>query len=141
MLHQRSQIVNQGSKIVVCARVGGANTTPLFLGGAFRKAKYEIRRRRKRGRGGNSFPPTPFPSRPARAFSLAREARRQFRSKKVRISSNKRKVKLKIDRSNFKIFGREKRKQEGTRSLSAVALAKVEVPPWAFFIKLKFMLE
>jgi len=29
-------------------------------------------------------------SRPARAFSLAREARRQFRSKKVRISSNKR---------------------------------------------------
>jgi len=27
---------------------------------------------------------------PARAFSLAREARRQFRSKKVRISSNKR---------------------------------------------------
>jgi len=28
----------------------------------------------------------------ARAFSLAREARRQFRSKKVRISSNKRTI-------------------------------------------------
>ena len=37
---------------------------------------HEIRRRRKRGRGGNSFPPTPFPSRPARAvwFSAARSA-------------------------------------------------------------------
>jgi hypothetical protein len=36
-----------------------------FIGGAFRKAKYEIRRRRKnRNRkaraGKNSFPPTPF---------------------------------------------------------------------------------
>jgi len=34
--------------------------------------------------------PLRYASRPARAFSLAREARRQFRSKKVRISSNKR---------------------------------------------------
>jgi len=40
--------------------------------------------------GGQKFiPPTPF-FLPARAFSLARGARRQFRSKKVRISSNKR---------------------------------------------------
>jgi len=42
------------------------------------------------GGAGIPFPPTPFPSRPARAFSLAREARHQFCSKKVRISSNKR---------------------------------------------------
>jgi len=42
------------------------------------------------GETGIHFPPTPFSARPARAFSLAREARHQFRSKKVRISSNKR---------------------------------------------------
>ena len=41
--------------------------------------------------GGQKFlPPQPPSFLPARAFSLAREARRQFRSKKVRISSNKR---------------------------------------------------
>jgi hypothetical protein len=38
--------------------VAGANTTS-FLGGAFRKAKYEIRRWKARA-GKNSFPPTPF---------------------------------------------------------------------------------
>jgi hypothetical protein len=53
--------------------------------GAFRKAKYEkLRRQKSEGGAGIPFPPTPFPSRPARAFSLAREARRQFRSKKFR---------------------------------------------------------
>jgi hypothetical protein len=31
-----------------------------ITGGAFRKAKYEIRRRRKARAGKNSFPPTPF---------------------------------------------------------------------------------
>ena len=46
------------------------------------------------GGAGIHFPHTPFSSRPARAFSLAREARRQFRSKKVRISSNKRTHKI-----------------------------------------------
>ena len=34
MLHQKLQIVNKGSKIVVCARVGGANTTS-FLAAHF----------------------------------------------------------------------------------------------------------
>ncbi len=43
----------------------------------------------KRGRAKIHSPQPPF-FLPARAFSLAREARRQFRSKKVRISSNKR---------------------------------------------------
>ena len=43
----------------------------------------------KRGRAKIPSPQPPF-FLPARAFSLAREARRQFRSKKVRISSNKR---------------------------------------------------
>ena len=36
------------------------------------------------GGAGLHFPHTPFSSRPARAVSLAREARRQFRSKNVR---------------------------------------------------------
>jgi len=36
------------------------------------------------GGAGIHFPHTPFSSRPARAVSLAREARRQFRSKNVR---------------------------------------------------------
>jgi len=41
--------------------------------------------------GGQKFlPPQPPSFLPARAFSFAREARHQFRSKKVRISSNKR---------------------------------------------------
>ena len=41
--------------------------------------------------GGQKFlPPNPPSFLPARAFSLAREARHQFRSKKVRISSNNR---------------------------------------------------
>jgi len=44
------------------------------------------------GKRGRAKIPSPQPPSflPARAFSLAREARRQFRSKKVRISSNKR---------------------------------------------------
>ena len=63
---------------------------------------HEIRRRKApvaerfafttgQARAGRAFIfPTPFSARPGRAFGLAREARRQFRSKKVRISSNKR---------------------------------------------------
>ena len=44
-----------------------------------------------KSKGGQKFlPPQPPSFLPARAFSLAREARRQFRSKKVRTSSNKR---------------------------------------------------
>ena len=41
-----------------------------FSCGAFCKAKYEIRRRRKRGRDGNSFSPHPFffPPRPSVQF-------------------------------------------------------------------------
>jgi hypothetical protein len=44
------------------------------------------------GKRGRAKIPSPQPPSflPARAFSLAREARHQFRSKKVRISSNKR---------------------------------------------------
>jgi hypothetical protein len=41
------------------------------------------------GGAGIHFPHTPFSARPARAFSLAREARHQFCSNKVRAFSNK----------------------------------------------------
>jgi len=49
------------------------------------------------GKRGRAKIPSPQPPSflPARAFGLAREARRQFRSKKVRISSNKRTSNLK----------------------------------------------
>ncbi|OGL58868.1 hypothetical protein A3H10_00155 [Candidatus Uhrbacteria bacterium RIFCSPLOWO2_12_FULL_46_10] len=48
------------------------------------------------GKRGRAKIPSPQPPSflPARAFSLAREARHQFRSKKVRISSNKRITKM-----------------------------------------------
>jgi hypothetical protein len=73
---------------VVCAWVGGANTTP-NLAAHFAKRNTKFGGGGKRGR---AKIPSPQPPSflPARAFSLAREARRQFRSKKVRISSNKR---------------------------------------------------
>ena len=74
---------------VVCARAGGANTNPFFLAAHFAKRNMKFGGGGKRGR---AKIPSPQPPSflPARAFSLAREARRQFRSKKVRILSNKR---------------------------------------------------
>ena len=60
-----------------------------FLAAHFAKRNTKFGGGGKRGR---AKIPSPQPPSflPARAFSLAREARRQFRSKKVRISSNKR---------------------------------------------------
>jgi len=62
--------------------MGGMDKGNIFLiGGAFRKAKYEIRRRQKRERGGNSFPPNPlsFPPRPSVPFwFLPRKARQSI---------------------------------------------------------------
>ena len=43
-----------------CVRTGGRGKHKSNYGGAFCKAKYEIRRRRKARAGKNSFPPTPF---------------------------------------------------------------------------------
>ena len=84
---------NKGSKPVVYARVGGANTTS-FLAAHFAKRNTKNcggEKRSGESEGGQKFlPPNPPSFLPARAFSLAREARRQFRSKKVRIWSNKR---------------------------------------------------
>jgi len=49
---------NQGRKIVVCARVGGANTTPL-MAAHFAKQNAKFGGRKARA-GKNSSPPTPF---------------------------------------------------------------------------------
>ena len=91
-------IYEKGVSFVVCARAGGANATPI-LAAHFAKQNTKFGGGGKRGR---AKIPSPKPPSflPARAFSFAhacppkprrrREARRQFRSKKVRISSNKR---------------------------------------------------
>ena len=84
-------VKNKGVK-TGCARKGGRGKHNIFsLGGAFRKAKYEIRRRRKARAGKNSFPPQPPSFLPARAFSFSfcRPAsggsnQSRFCSKKVR---------------------------------------------------------
>ena len=80
---------NQGRKIVVCARVGGANTTPL-MAAHFAKQNTKFGGGGKRGR---AKIPSPQPPSflPARAFSFAREARNHsgFCSKNVRTSSKK----------------------------------------------------
>mgnify|MGYP001599759774 CR=1 FL=1 len=57
---------NLGSKIVVCARVGGANTTPIFLAVHFAKRNTKFGGGGKRGRAKIPSPQTPFPSRSAR---------------------------------------------------------------------------
>ena len=61
-----------GSKSVVCARVGGANTTP-FMAAHFAKRNTKF----GGGKRGRAKIPSPQPPSflPARAFSLAREAR------------------------------------------------------------------
>jgi len=64
MLHQKLQIVNKGSKIVVCARVGGANTTS-FLAAHFAKRNTKncgSEKRSGESEGGQKFlPPNPLP--------------------------------------------------------------------------------
>jgi len=80
---------NQGRKIVVCARVGGANTTPL-MAAHFAKQNAKFGGRKARA-GKNSSPPNPLPFCPPERFSFAREARNhsEFCSKNVRTSSKK----------------------------------------------------
>ena len=66
--------------MICCVRTGGWGKHNFLIGGAFRKAKYEIRRRRKnRNRkaraGKNSFPPNPLPfCPPERSVSAALRA-------------------------------------------------------------------
>ena len=76
-----------GSRIVVCAGAGGANTTPYFLAAHFAKRNTKFGGGGKRGRA-KIPPPQPPSFLPARAFSFGSAARSaamgQFLSKKVR---------------------------------------------------------
>ena len=77
-----------GSKnSVVCAREGGANTTPYILAAHFAKRNTKFRGGKARA-GKNSFPPTPFLfARPSVRFRSCRAKRGNqsgFCSKKVR---------------------------------------------------------
>ncbi len=56
-----------GSKFVVRARAGGASTTSLLPAALFAKRKTKFGGGESEGGAGIPFPPTPFPSRPARA--------------------------------------------------------------------------
>jgi hypothetical protein len=91
MILQNQDLYNRkgSKKSVVCAREGGANTTPYFSAAHFAKRNTKFGGGESEGGAGIHFPHTPFSARPARAFSLAREAHRQFLSKKVRAFSNK----------------------------------------------------
>jgi hypothetical protein len=72
--------LNLGSKNVVCAREGGANTTPLFLAAHFEKQNTKFGGGESEGGAGIHFPLTPFSARPARAvWSLPRRRRGTFR--------------------------------------------------------------
>src|SRR3990167_3618019 len=60
-------ITDKGSKIVVCAREGGANTTPLFLAAHFAERNTKFGGGESEGGAGIHSPPAPFSARPARA--------------------------------------------------------------------------
>src|SRR3989338_11518381 len=79
-----------GSKNLLCAhgRVGQTQLH-IFLRRISQSEIRNLAAAEKRGRA-KIHSPQPPSFLPARAFSLAREARHQFRSKKVQISSNKR---------------------------------------------------
>jgi len=81
--------MNKGRKIVVCARVGGANTTSL-MAAHFAKQNTKFGGCGKRGRA--KIPsPNPLPFCPPERSGFAREARNHsgFCSKKVRTSIKK----------------------------------------------------
>ena len=68
--------LNLGNKNVVCARVGGANTTPLFLAAHFAKQNTKFGGGESEGGAGIHFPHTPFSARPARAVLFLPRLRR-----------------------------------------------------------------
>jgi len=76
MLHQKLRKVNKGRKIVVCARVGGANTTP-FMAAHFAKQNTKFGGGGKRGR---AKIPSPQPPSflPARAFQFCARSAQSF---------------------------------------------------------------
>ena len=92
MILQNQDLHNcKGSKNSVAREwAGGSSATPYFLAAYFAVRNTNFGGGGSEGGAGIHFPHTPFSARPARANRfLAREARRQFRSKKVRAFSNK----------------------------------------------------
>ena len=75
MLHQKLRKVNKGRKIVVCARVGEANTTP-FLAAHFAKQNTKF----GGGKRGRAKIPSPQPPSflPARAFQFCARSAQSF---------------------------------------------------------------
>jgi hypothetical protein len=67
---------NLGSKFIVCAREGGANTTPFFLAAHFAKQNTKFGGGESEGGAGIHFPHTPFSARPARAVWFLPRRRR-----------------------------------------------------------------
>ncbi len=74
------RVVNKilGSKIVVCARAGGANTTPFFLAAHFAKQNTKFGGGESEGEAGIHFPHTPFSARLARASGFAARSAASF---------------------------------------------------------------
>ena len=92
MILQNQDLHNRkGSRNSVAREwAGGSSATPYFLAAYFAKRNTNLGGGGSEGGAGIHFPHTPFSARPARAnWLLAREARHQFRSKKVRAFSNK----------------------------------------------------
>ena len=117
MLHQKLRKVNKGRKIVVCARVGGANTTPI-LAAHFAKQNTKFGGGGKRGRAKIPSPQPPF-FLPARASSFASAARsaaiRSFSQKMFEQSC------IIPPISNFPIFARPIRPREARKSMETLA--------------------
>jgi len=97
---ESNYITDKGSiNFVVCARVGGANTTS-FLAAHFAKQNTKFGGDGKRGRA--KIPsPQPLPFCPPERFGFAREARNhsEFCSKNVRTSSKKHRHSTRFARS------------------------------------------
>jgi hypothetical protein len=90
MLPKYPKRYNSGSKTVAREWAGGSSATPHFFAAHFAQRNTNFGGGGSEGGAGIHFPHTPFSARPARAnWFLAREARHQFRSKKVRAFSNK----------------------------------------------------
>jgi hypothetical protein len=82
MVQQKFKKVNIGSKNLLHAhgRAGQRQLLNLFAV-YFAKRNTNLGGGKSEGEAGIHFPHAPFSARPARAFSLAREAPHQFRSK------------------------------------------------------------
>jgi len=87
MILNFNELVNGSSLSLRANGQGGSSATALAAHFAERNTKFGGGGKRRRAKIPSPQPPSFLP---ARAFGLAREARHQFRSKKVRISSNKR---------------------------------------------------